>query len=363
MKQLLALGRRWHTAFLAVLLIFLLLFPWLGVTSYQHHLLTFVFLYVTLASAWNIIGGYTGYVSLGHAFFFGVGAYTVAILLRDFPVLFEISEYSPFALAILGGLVSAVFGVIVGWIALRTRGSAFVIVTIALLLMGRLTVGNLEFTGGTYGITLPIPSWDRDFFPIPFYYVLLALAVFTVYASHKIRHSRFGMGLIAIREDEGKASMVGINTTLYKVLAFTLSTLFVGIAGGVWAHSRSFIDPGGMISLTISGNMIIMTLLGGSGTVWGPVIGATLLGLSNQVILSEFGTSELNRAITGLVLVGVVIAYPAGIMGLLEELRDRIRGITTGDEPPIVNGESPASLETLHESEKQSIWQRMKRGA
>ncbi|MFQ5873880.1 MAG: branched-chain amino acid ABC transporter permease [Dehalococcoidia bacterium] len=348
---LLANLRRVRLGAAALAVLILAIFPWVASSAYQQHIASFIFLYITLASSWNIIGGYTGYVSLGHAFFFGVGAYTVAILLRDFPVLIALSEFSPFGLALLAGVVAAAFGLVIGWIALRIRGPAFVIVTITLLLTGSLVAHNIEFTGGSYGITLPLPSWGKEFFTIPFYYALLILAGVTVWASYRIRHSRFGMGLIAIREDEGKAAMVGIDTTLYKVLAFTISAIFVGTAGGIWVYSRSYIDPDGFINLTISGNMIIMTLLGGRGTLWGPVIGATILTLVNQIILANYGTSELNRAILGLVLLAVVVIYPEGIMGLLTKGRDMVVERLGQRAPATTVERRPVPLESIQELE------------
>lgn len=303
-----------------VVLAGLLLFPLFARTNYQKTYLMLVFLTVTTASAWNLIGGMTGYISLGHSFFFGVGAYTLAILLRDHrPALFLWNGTSPFLLALGGGLVAGFLGLVVGWIALRTRGAAFVVVTLALLLLGRLIVSNWSYAGTSVGINLPLAPWTD--YLTPFYYVLLALMLTTIGLSHLIRRSKFGLGLIAIREDEFKAETSGIDTTQYKVLAFTISAFLVGTVGAVWGYNLTYINPDGVFSLTRSGDMILSTYIGGPGTVWGPVIGGTLLTVFQQWASTRFGQLELNRSILGLVLVIIVLFFPNGILGFFKAKR------------------------------------------
>src|ERR1700737_620101 len=179
----------------------------------------FTVMFVGLATAWNIMCGYTGYISLGHAAFFGFGAYSFGLLLNHLNIT---PGYAPFLLVPVAGLLTAALAVGIGWVALRTRAATFVIVTIALMFMLQLLGENLvKLTGGGAGLALAYShDWGGDFFNIPYYYAMLALAVLSVGVSWSIRRSKFGLGLLAIRDDEDKALAVGVPTRSFKLTAF-----------------------------------------------------------------------------------------------------------------------------------------------
>src|SRR3989454_166130 len=185
---------------LVMLAVLALLLPVIAPDPATTNIAVFTVMYVGLATAWNIMGGYTGYISLGHAAFFGIGAYAFGLLLIHLNIT---PGYAPFLLVPVAGLLTAVFALGIGWIALRTRAATFVIVTIAFMFIVQLLAENLvKLTGGGAGLGLPVPSWGGDFFAIPFYYAMLALAILGITVSWAIRRSKFGLGLLAIRDDE-----------------------------------------------------------------------------------------------------------------------------------------------------------------
>lgn len=302
-------------AFLAVIVLALLavplLYPVLVPYSYVLQLLTGAFMWIAFASSWNIIGGYTGYVSLGHNVFVVVGAYFSA-------ALFVYAGVSPFITAAGAGVVCAGLGVVVGLITLRTRGDAFIIATIALMLIAQIGFDNWGWLGGSSGLALPpLHMADAALVKVPFYYAMFVVAAGAVYLSYRVRHSRFGLGLRAIAEDEVKAEVAGIDTRSYKVAAFALSAVFIGIGGALWAYSLFYLRPEVFLALGVAADMVLMAIIGGRGTVAGPVLGALLIVAFNEWSVSEFGSSELNLTITGALLVAALLFFPGGIVGSL----------------------------------------------
>jgi len=303
--------------FLAVLLLLLVSYPLLqfvvGGLYYWLHMLLYTFMYIAMASSWNIIGGYAGYTSLGHNVFFAVGGYFAGVLLVYFDV-------SPFLTAPLAGLVSMAIGLLVGLISLRTRGPAFIISTIALVMLVKITFDNWDYIGGTNGMTMP-PLLDisLDLVKFPFYYYMLIIAIGAVYMSYRIRHSKFGLGLRAISQDEIKAEVAGIPTSYYKILAFGISGLFVGMAGGIWGYYLTYLKPNIFLLIILAAQLVLMTVLGGKGTVAGPVVGAILFIAINEFFVTNLGFTELNIVATGLILALVLIFFPSGIVGSLRE--------------------------------------------
>lgn len=302
--------RRWWKP---VALLLLLVFPWLFRAPYYHVLGFNILLYAMMASSWNIMGGYTGYKSLGHSAFYGLGAYFVAIAANEL-------GWNPLLSAPILALVVALLALLLGWIMLRTSGSAFVIATIAMLLIFRLTALNLrEITKGAPGLSQPLPPWSPEFSRMPFYYYMLLWLIITIFVSWYIRRSRFGLGLVAIRDDEGKAEMVGVNTTLYKVLAFGISAYFVALGGGVWSYFTSHISPVFAFDIIVGVDMILMTMLGGLGTLWGPVLGAFILVPAADLILFSFGSNTIYLAILGGLMMAVIIFLPKGILPTIHQ--------------------------------------------
>jgi branched-chain amino acid transport system permease protein len=178
---------------------------------------------------------------------------------------------------------------------------------------------NWEYIGGSNGISLPLMDLPVEMVKIPFYYALLILAVATVYSSYWIRHAKFGLGLLAISQDETKAESAGIPTSFYKILAFAISGFFVGIAGAFWGQYLTYMRPNIFLIILIAANMVLMSILGGRGTVAGPVLGAVILVAVNEFFLSQFGGSELNIVGTGVIMLVVLLFFPLGIVGSLKK--------------------------------------------
>jgi branched-chain amino acid transport system ATP-binding protein/branched-chain amino acid transport system permease protein len=255
-RRVLARRSRW-TIVAALATLFVALYPVFSSSLYYQNMIILSLIFAIGASGLNVIAGYGGYVSLGQSAFLGLGAYTVGLLSLHNP------DVSPFVWVPLAGVVAAVFAAALGVIAMRTRGHAFVIITIAFLFLTQLVVLNWRaFTKGSSGISLPIPQWDVAYQNWPFYYSLLALLGVSMVTSWWIRRTKFGMGLAAMREDENKAATIGVSTPAYKILGFMASAVFLGMAGGIYGYYLSFIDPRGMFDIVISVQIILSVLLG-----------------------------------------------------------------------------------------------------
>ncbi len=303
--------------FLGVLIVFLTLFPLLQLVSgnlnYWLHMFLFTLMYIAMASSWNIIGGYAGYTSLGHNVFFAVGGYFSGVLLVYFKV-------SPFLTAPLAGLAALAFGLLVGLISLRTRGPAFIISTIAMILLLRIALDNWDYIGGATGMSGPLVRLPLGLVKVPFYYGMLLIAMGAVYSSYRIRHSKFGLGLRAISQDEVKAEVAGIPTSLYKILAFAISGLFIGMAGALWGYYLTYLKPGIFLTIIVAAQLVLMSVLGGKGTVAGPIVGTVVFITVNEFFVAKLGFTELNIAATGILLVVVLLFFPKGIVGSLKEI-------------------------------------------
>jgi ABC-type branched-subunit amino acid transport system ATPase component/ABC-type branched-subunit amino acid transport system permease subunit len=306
---------RW--AVLAVSLV-LLLFPVVRPYDiYPQTVLLLAFLLAIQAVSWNLISGYAGYISLGHSVFLGLGGYVAAIVAVR-------AGINPLLLAPLGAVVVTIIAVLVGAVVLRRRSHAFVIITIALLLSTQAVFTNWKsLTGGSDGLTLPLPTWSNDIQALPFYYLFLVILGLTVLFSAQLRRRKLGTGLVAIREDEGKAAAIGVNAALYKIIAFGCSAFFVGLAGGVYAYYQSFLNPPGMFSILSSVMIVLAALVGGRGTLYGPVIGAFLLQFASEAATVYGGGSETRVLLFGIVLVLVVLFMPAGLLPTLSRWWER----------------------------------------
>jgi ABC-type branched-subunit amino acid transport system ATPase component/ABC-type branched-subunit amino acid transport system permease subunit len=284
---------------------------------YPQTVMLLAFLLAIQAVSWNIISGYAGYISLGHSVFLGLGGYAAAIVATR-------TGINPLLLAPLGAVVVTLIAVLVGAIVLRRRSHAFVIITIALLLCTQAVFTNWKsLTGGSDGLTLSLPTWSNDIQALPFYYMFLVVLGLTVAFSAQIRRRKFGTGLIAIREDEGKAAAIGVNAARYKIVAFGCSAFFVGLAGGVYAYYQTFLNPPGMFSILSSVMIVLAALVGGRGTLFGPVIGAFILQFSSEAATVYGGGSETRVLLFGIVLVLVVLFMPAGLLPTLQRVWDR----------------------------------------
>ena len=294
---------------LVALLIYPVINPW---QPYPQGVMLLAFLLAVQAVSWNIVSGYAGYVSLGHSMFLGLGAYTAAIIALHTGV-------NPLWVAPLGGVTAVIVAVVFGSVVLRTRGHAFVIITIALLLSAQIVATNwASLTKGSDGITLELPFWSSDFQNIPFYYAFLLLLALTVVFSGWIRRTKFGTGLVAIREDEGKAASIGVDTTVFKIIAYAASSFFIGVAGGVYAYFQTFLNPVGSFAILGSVLIVLSALLGGRGTLYGPVLGAFIVQLVNEGATVYGGGTSTRVLILGAILVLVVLFLPAGLLPTVE---------------------------------------------
>ena len=289
-----------------------LAYPLVSDDTYYQNMIIISLVFAVGASGLNIITGFTGYVSLGQSAFIGLGGYTIGVLATKFDTV------SPWLWVPVAGLVAAAVAVGLGLVSLRSRGPAFVIITVAFLfLMQQVAVNWEDVTGGTAGLLLPLPTWGIDVINWPFYYALVAILAVQLLMTWWIRRSKFGMGLIAIREDETKAATIGINLPVHKVAAFVASSVFVGMAGAVYGYYLTFIDPLGMFAILISVQIILTLLVGGKATLWGPVLGAFLIEPLNETVNNGLGTLGGGNArlfLFGGLLMAVVVFLPNGIL-------------------------------------------------
>src|SRR4051794_13829819 len=304
----------------AVAAVAVLVFPLVSDDIYYQNMVILTMVFAVGASGLNIITGFAGYVSLGQGAFIGLGGYTVGVLAAKFDSV-PVWVWMP-----LAGVVTAVVALILGFVSLRSRGPSFVIITVAFLFLVQVIAVNwVSVTKGTEGLTLPLPTWNRDYANWPFYYALAAILGLQVLLSWWIRRTKLGMGLIAIREDETKAATIGINLPVEKIIAFAASSVFVGMAGGVYGYYLTFIDPRGMFSILISVQLVLSLLIGGKGTVWGPVLGAFLIEPVNEIANNNFGGGNARLFLFGGLLVAVVIFLPNGILPSVADLIERRR--------------------------------------
>ena len=305
MKGLTRKTLRW-TLGLTVIVVVLAALPWFGTPVIIQFGIN-VLILATLAQGWNIIGGYTGYSSFGNSVFFGLGAYGVGIAMVQF--------HQPFWVGLLLGLAMAVtFAFVLGVPVLRLKGHYFAIATLGLAQVMTAIISNVPIAGQNVGLVLPLLKSE-----VLFYELALGLLVLATLTIFWLSRSRFGMGLIAIRENEEAAAVMGVNTTLYKVLAFALSASFTALAGGIYAYYITYIDPAGVFDISLNVKMIIMAVFGGPGSVLGPVVGALILSLLSEVLASQL--TSIASLFFGVVIVVAVIFMPRGITDLVQRFK------------------------------------------
>jgi branched-chain amino acid transport system permease protein len=295
-----------RTALILIALAVLAAVPWFGSDVLVQFGINMLLLAV-LAQGWNIIGGYTGYASFGNSVFYGLGSYGVGIAMVQWEL--------PFAVGLVFGVVlSVVFAVLLGIPVLRLRGHYFAIATLALALVMAAIVSNVKLAGQNIGLVLPPLNND-----VLFYESALGLLVVATLTIFWLSRSRFGFGLIAIRENEEGAAVMGVNTTLYKVLAFALSGVFSALAGGIHAYWVTFIDPESAFDISLNVKMIIMAVFGGPGTVLGPIVGAFSLSAISEFLSSE--VTNIAGLFFGLVVVAAVVLMPRGLADVVRRFR------------------------------------------
>ena len=289
-----------------IALVVLIAVPWFGSDVLVQFGINALLLAV-LAQGWNIIGGYTGYASFGNSAFYGLGSYGVGIAMVQWDL--------PFGVGLaFGVLLSIVFAFLLGLPVLRLRGHYFAIATLALAQVMAAIVSNVKLAGQNIGLVLPPLNND-----MLFYESALALLVAATVTIWWLSRSKFGFGLIAIRENEEGAAVMGVNTTLYKVLAFALSGVFSALAGGIHAYWVTFIDPESAFDISLNVKMIIMAVFGGPGTVLGPIVGAFSLSAISEVLSSE--VTSIAGLFFGVVVVAAVVLMPRGLADIIRQFR------------------------------------------
>jgi branched-chain amino acid transport system permease protein len=297
--------------------------PFVFTAPWVQDLFFFTLMYAALASAWNIVGGYSGYISLGQAAFFGIGAYAIGIIFTHISIG---DGYRPFYVLPLVGIGVAIVSVPMGWIAYRTRAATFAIVTITLLFLGQQFAFNLRsVTGGSQGIAIPTPNFPVASYNIPFYLAMLSVLALSMLVSWLVRRSKLGLALFAIRDDEDRARGLGVQTSFAKLTSFALSAGLVAMAGGVWAYYLSFIYPQFAIDPLVTIGMVLMVYLGGRGTIWGPVIGAFILVPAQKYLAYRLGASDLYLVGYSSVFLIVILLLPRGILPSLTDRGRRLR--------------------------------------
>jgi branched-chain amino acid transport system permease protein len=268
------------------------------------------------AIGWNIFSGYTGYISVGHAVYFGLGAYTMALACQYWHIP---GGFLPFLVLPLAGLVAGIFAIPLGAMILRTRKYAFSVATIALMFIFQLLAFNLRgITNGSAGLYLPTTPWSPELTDLPFYYVAFILVLVSVAISWRIRHSKYGLGLLAIRDDEDRAFSLGVKTGLYKLAAYVISTIFVGMTGAMFAYFIGTIFPQFVFDPIVDVNLTTIVFLGGLGTIPGTLLGAVVVIPLQQWLTLQFGGGSVNLVLFGSFLLFILLVLPQGVVPTLQ---------------------------------------------
>ena len=306
----------------------------------------FTLVYMTAAVAWNSFAGYSGYVALGHAVFFGTGAYTMALVSTHWNFA---AGYTMFALVPAGGVVAALMAIPFGLIALRTRRHTFVVITIAVFFIVQLLAFNLGFTQGSSGVQIPTPTWGATQYNNSFYYVTLGVLAFALAISAAIRRSRFGLQLLAIRDDEDRARGLGVKVQRVKLLSFMVSAVPVGMVGAIYAFFIGQIFPQFAFDPLFDVTVALMAFFGGLGTLSGPLLGALVLEPIQQYLTLQYSVGSVYLVIYGALFLLVILVMPRGIVPTLAERlaarRERTQAARLVGEgpgvPPVVDVGSP----------------------
>lgn len=308
-------------------------FPFLVHADWIVNIGVFTLMYAGLATAWNLFSGYTGYISLGQAAFFGLGAYALGITFNHVSIG---SGYRPFYVLPLIGLAVALASVPLAWIALRTRAMTFAIVTLMLLFIVQQLAFNVRsITHGSQGVAIPQPSFSSNF-DRPYYLAMLGALALAMLACWFVRGSKLGLMLLSIREDEEKARGLGVRVTGAKLVAFAASAGLTAMIGGVWGYYLFYIYPESAVDPLVMIGAVLMTFLGGKGTLWGPLVGAFVLVPAQQWTLTTYGATRLYLVAYALVFAVVLLLLPRGILPSLQEILAgrRFRGPARPDLSP-----------------------------
>ncbi len=275
----------------------------------------FAMIFLVAVTGWNIFSGYSGYIALGHAVFFGIGQYATAMLATAWHVA---PGWQTFVLLPVAAALAGLAAIPIGWVLLRVRKHTFIVLTIALMFIFQLFAYNLNgWTGGSQGLQMLQPTWSGDFFNLPFYYVGLAVAVVALATSWWVRRSKYGLGLLAIRDDEDRARSLGIHTTRTKLIAFAISAVFVGAAGALYAPFVGQVFPQFAFDPAFDLALAVMAFTGGLGTLLGPSLGALIIASLQQYFLLQFGSANVFLIAYGLLFILILRLLPGGVVPAL----------------------------------------------
>jgi branched-chain amino acid transport system permease protein len=290
-----------------------------GITNYG----VMAMIFVTVASAWNIFSGNSGYISVGHAVFFGSGAYALGVAAEGW----NLTGTRAFILLPFAGVVGALIAVPVGLVALRVRRHTFIVITIAFFFIFQLMAYNLSFTHGTIGLNAPFLSWSPVAYNVNFYYIALAFAVGTIVVSWLIRRSRFGLQLRAIRDDEDRARGLGVKAMKVKLSAYVISGAITAMIGAVWFFYITQVQPNTGFDPLFDLLIVLMAFFGGYGTIAGPVLGALIIEPGTLWLNAQpqFTGGYVSEILLGAIFLVVVIFVPRGIIPSAAEFITKIR--------------------------------------
>ena len=300
-----------------------------GLSSYATTLFVLIFFYAFLGQAWNIVSGYAGQLSIGHAAFVGVGGYTAAILARD-------AGLTPWIGMFVGGVAAAALGAVIGYLGFRfeLRGFYFALLTVAFAEIARIVAANVERTGGAPGLYITFTGDPRDFqfaSNRPHYYVALALMLLATAIAAAIERRRFGVYLTAIKDDEAASEALGVPSFKYKMLAIVVSAFLTGMGGTFYAFFFLSLQPNTVFGIPFSVDITLRAIVGGSGTLLGPILGSFLLTPLAELSRTYFATGRWTGAhliVYGLLLIVVVLFLPQGVYPFL---RRRLRAVTRSE--------------------------------
>ena len=317
----------WVLTLGAAMAALLLAYPFIFTAQFSHHVMILILLYALMAQSWNVVAGLSGQISLGHAIFFGIGAYSSTVLFAKYAI-------TPWAGLLVGMVLSALAAVAIGVPTLRLRGHYFAIATLLIGTSVQIVFQRWDWVGAASGLYVPLVRTSPWFYlqfhtsKVPYYYLALAAAAAGYFLVWKLRRSRFGFRLQALRDEPDAAASLGIAIARHKVLAFVISGAMMSVAGTFYGQYVLVLDPERLFSTDISIIVLLMTVLGGSGTLWGPALGAAIL-----VPLSEYsriwfgGTGRtIDLIVYGILILAVCMWRPSGILSLFEERTRRRAG-------------------------------------
>jgi len=300
---------------LAIVIVAMVAFPIVFSNPTVTTIGVFAIIFLVAVTGWNIFSGYSGYIALGHAVFFGIGQYATAMLASYWNIT---PGWQTFLLIPVSMVLAGLAAIPIGFLLLRVRKHTFIVLTIALMFIFQLFAYNFRsWTGGSQGLEMTPPSWSGDIFNMPFYYVGLGLSAIALVTSWIVRRSKFGLGLLAIRDDEDRARSLGIKTTQTKLIAFVISATFLGAAGALYAPFVGSVYPQFSFDPAFDLSLAVMAFTGGLGTLLGPSLGALIIASAQQYFLLTFGGANVFLIVYGILFILILRLLPGGVVPAL----------------------------------------------